>query len=72
MTEPATDLATFRAETRAWLEAIPGVGPKRRRELLRHFGGLDSVARASVEDLIKVPGIDRKVADAIYSALHSG
>ena len=61
-----------RARRVSRLEGIPGVGPKRRRELLRHFGGLDSVARASVEDLIKVPGIDRKVADAIYSALHSG
>jgi excinuclease ABC subunit C len=54
------------------LEGIPGVGPKRRRELLRHFGGLGSVAQASVADLVKVPGIDRKVAEAIYSTLHSG
>ncbi len=54
------------------LEGIPGVGPKRRRELLRHFGGLGSVEQASVADLVKVPGIDRKVAEAIYSALHSG
>ncbi|GMU47155.1 MAG: UvrABC system protein C [Porticoccaceae bacterium] len=61
-----------RARRVSRLEGIPGVGPKRRRELLRHFGGLDSVAQASVADLIKVPGIDRKVADAIYSALHSG
>jgi excinuclease ABC subunit C len=61
-----------RARRSSRLEDIPGVGPKRRRELLRHFGGLDSVARASVADLIKVPGIDRKVADAIYTALRSG
>ena len=52
------------------LEGIPGVGPKRRRELLRHFGGLGSVEKASVDDLMKVPNINRKVAEAIYSDLH--
>ncbi|MFZ5654139.1 MAG: excinuclease ABC subunit UvrC [Pseudomonadota bacterium] len=61
-----------RARRTSRLEDIPGVGPKRRRELLRHFGGLDSVAQASVADLMRVPGIDRKVADAIYTALRSG
>ncbi len=61
-----------RARRSSRLEDIPGVGPKRRRELLRHFGGLDSVAQASVADLMKVPGIDRKVADTIYTALRSG
>ena len=61
-----------RARRSSRLEGIPGVGPKRRRELLRHFGGLDSVARASIEDLMKVSGIDRKVADVIYTALRSG
>ena len=53
------------------LEGIPGVGPKRRRELLRHFGGLGSVEKASVADLMKVPNINRKVAEAIYSDLHN-
>ncbi|GIX29595.1 MAG: UvrABC system protein C [Porticoccaceae bacterium] len=52
------------------LEAIPGVGPVRRRRLLGHFGGFAEVARASVADLMRVPGIDRKVAEAIYAALH--
>lgn len=54
------------------LEGIEGVGPKRRRELLRYFGGLGEVKKASVEDLVKVPGISRKVAQTIYSTLHSG
>lgn len=52
------------------LEGIPGVGPKRRKELLRHFGGLGSVEKASVADLMKVPNVNRKVAEAIYSELH--
>lgn len=53
------------------LETIPGVGPKRRRELLRYFGGLQEVMRASSEDLAKVPGISKKLAEEVYSALHS-
>ena len=54
------------------LEGIEGVGPKRRRELLRFFGGLKEVERASVTELMRVPTISRKVAEAIYSALHNG
>ncbi|MEJ2417213.1 MAG: excinuclease ABC subunit UvrC [Exilibacterium sp.] len=54
------------------LEDIPGVGPKRRRELLRHFGGLQEVVRASASELAKVPTISKKMAEDIYSALHSG
>ncbi|AFU97522.1 excinuclease ABC subunit UvrC [Simiduia agarivorans] len=53
------------------LEDIEGVGPKRRRELLRHFGGLQGVQAASAADLAKVPGISKKLADDIYSALNS-
>lgn len=53
------------------LEDIPGVGAKRRRELLRHFGGLQEVQKASVADLAKVPLISRKMAEDIYSALNS-
>lgn len=53
------------------LEDIPGVGPKRRRELLRHFGGMQEVLRASVEDLAKVSSISKKMAQEVYSALHS-
>jgi len=53
------------------LESIPGVGPKRRKELLQHFGGLQEVARANVDDLAKVPGISKKMAEEVYTALHS-
>lgn len=52
------------------LEEIPGVGPKRRKELLRHFGGLQGVQAASLEDLCRVPGISAKMAEQIHGALH--
>ena len=54
------------------LEGIVGVGPKRRRELLRFFGGSAAVEKASVADLMRVPSINRKVAETIYSTLHKG
>ncbi len=53
------------------LDRIPGVGPRRRRELLRFFGGSSAVAKASVADLMRVPTINRKVAETIYSILHN-
>ena len=53
------------------LEDIPGVGATRRRELLRHFGGLQEVQKASVVELAKVPGISHKLAEEIYSFFHN-
>lgn len=53
------------------LEGIPGVGPKRRRELLRHFGGIQEIRKASVAELAKVPSISKKIAEDIYSSLHN-
>ena len=59
-----------KARTTSRLESIPGLGPKRRRELLRQFGGLQGVQRAGVGDLAKVHGISRSLAQRIYDDLH--
>lgn len=59
-----------KARTTSTLETIPGVGPERRRKLLRQFGGLAGLARAGVEDIAKVEGIGRGLAQQIYDALH--
>lgn len=53
------------------LEDIPGIGPKRRRDLINHFGGLQEVMRASIKDLAAAPGISLRLAEDIYAALHS-
>lgn len=53
------------------LEDVAGVGPKRRRELLKHFGGLHELTRASSDEIAKAPGISKKLAELIYATLHS-
>lgn len=53
------------------LEGVAGVGPTRRRELLKHFGGLQELSRASIEEIAKAPGISKKLAESIYATLHS-
>lgn len=62
-----------RAKTRQQspLEQIPGLGPSRRRELLKYFGGQQEIMRASEADLARTPGISKKLAAVIYESLHS-
>ena len=59
-----------KARNTSRLEQIPGLGPKKRRELLRQFGGLQGVVGAGIDDLVKVRGISRKLAETIYNDLH--
>lgn len=59
-----------RSATTSGLEKIPGIGPRRRRELLNHFGGLQGVQKAGIEELSSVPGISRLLAEEIFRALH--
>ncbi|MCP3850620.1 MAG: excinuclease ABC subunit UvrC [Gammaproteobacteria bacterium] len=62
-----------RAKTRktSQLEKISGLGPKRRQQLLKQFGGLQEVTRAGVEDLAKINGISMKLAQKIYDHFHN-
>jgi excinuclease ABC subunit C len=54
------------------LEVIPGLGPAKRRALLKHFGGLQGVMRAGVADFTQVAGIGATLARSLYDHLHPG
>lgn len=53
------------------LEGIDGVGAKRRRELIRYFGGIQEIRKAGIDEITKVKGISKSLAEAIYAALHN-
>lgn len=61
-----------RAKTRTTspLQSIHGLGPKRRQQVLIHFGGLRGVTRAGTDELSKVPGISKQMAEKIYAHFH--
>lgn len=64
--------ARARSRLESLLEEIPGLGPAKRREILRSFGGLQGVRQASVEDLATVRGIGRPLAELIYEKMNPG
>ncbi|MDR0396574.1 MAG: excinuclease ABC subunit UvrC [Oscillospiraceae bacterium] len=57
-------------QTKSPLEAIPGIGPARRRALLTHFRTMNALRAASMDELAAVPGMSVKTAEAVYNALH--
>ena len=57
-------------QRRSVLDDIPGIGPRRKRELLAHFGSVSAISGASPEEISKVPGISRKLATEIHGSLH--
>jgi excinuclease ABC subunit C len=59
-----------KARTTSALQEIEGVGPAKRKALLQHFGGVKGVQAASVEDIARVPGISRALAERIFAELH--
>jgi excinuclease ABC subunit C len=59
-----------KAKSGSSLEEIPGLGPKRRQQLLRQFGGLREIGRAGVDALTSVDGISRQLAQRIFEAFH--
>jgi excinuclease ABC subunit C len=57
-------------QTQSVLDDVAGIGPKRRKALLQNFGGLRGLERAGVEELMRVEGISRALAQRIYEKLH--
>ena len=56
--------------TRSALDDVPGLGPARRKKLLKHFGSVKRMREATREDIAAVPGVPGSVADAVYDSLH--
>ncbi len=59
-----------KARTKSSLQEIAGIGATRRKALLAHFGGVKGVQAASIEDIARVPGISRALAERIFAELH--
>jgi excinuclease ABC subunit C len=61
-----------KAVGRSALDRVPGIGAKRKRALLGHFGSVRAIETAGLRDLERVPGISKAVAKAVYDAFHDG
>lgn len=67
---PLTEKKRDKRRSSSVLEAIPGLGEKRRRDLLNHFGGMQKLLGASQQELVAVKGIGDVLASTIYKVLH--
>ena len=61
-----------KASVASQLDEIPGVGPARRKAILKHFKTVEALRAATLDELYEVPGLPRSVADAVYTTLHQG
>ena len=52
------------------LDDIEGIGPARRKALMRHYLSLDAIREASVEELAQIPSMNEKAAESVYKFLH--
>ncbi len=59
-----------KARSTSRVEDIPGIGPRRRASLLKHFGGLTGLKAAGIDEIARVEGINQSLAERIYTALH--
>ena len=53
------------------LDDVPGVGPKRKRQIMRHFGSLKRLKAASEEEIAAVPGVPAEVANSVWQTLRA-
>lgn len=58
--------------TRSALDSVPGIGPKRKRELLKQFGSVERIRRADLDELAACPGMNRAAAEAVFHHLANG
>lgn len=63
-------LLRSKGQVHSILDDIPGIGPTRRKELMRHFQGIDEIKAATVEELSKLPSMNEKSAKAVYEFFH--
>jgi excinuclease ABC subunit C len=60
-----------KATLRSALDDIPGIGPTRRRSLLKHFGSVSAIAAAEIDAIAKAPGMNKKAAARVHAALNT-
>ena len=56
-----------KTQIRSILDDVEGIGPKRRVELMKHFGSIENIAKASVSELAEAKGMNRKIAETLYA-----
>lgn len=59
-----------KTQVRSILDDIKGIGPTRRRALMKHFKSLEAIQQATVEEIAQVPSINRQAAEEVYNFFH--